>query len=223
MIYYFIMTVPGTCPRIKAVTLSCIVWTLILSTSSAQAPSRAVFSVNAARSRIELTVFRAGLLKMIGHDHAILARSFSGEVRFNPANVEDSSVQLIIESGSLIVLDAHGVSENHRKEIQANMEGVQVLNIQEFPQIMFRSTEVRRAATCGGDLTLRGELRLHGVQKEIVFPVQVMQEKNLLRVTGRAEINQTDFGIKPIKAAAGGLRVKDRMDVKFEILAERAN
>ena len=38
-----------------------------------------------------------------------------------------------------------------------------------------------------------------------------------------ATIAQTDFGIKPLKGAAGGLRLKNQVDVNFDILAERAH
>ena len=62
-----------------------------------------------------------------------------------------------------------------------------------------------------------------GIKAKVIFPVQIQQEENLLRVTGMTEIAQTDFGIKPLKGVAGGLRLKDRVNVKFEILAERVN
>ena len=205
----------------RAIKISLLVWTLILSTSWAQAPSPAIYNIDTTRSRIELAVFRSGILKVIGHDHAIVAKSFSGEIRFNPANIGDCTVQLSIDSGSLVVLDDPNVSEKDRKEIQANMEGPKVLSVREFPRITFQSTGVSR--TTREDLILRGKLNLHGVGKEISFPVQIHPENNLLRVTGTATIAQTDFGIKPIKAAAGGLRVKDQVNVKFDIIAERAH
>ncbi len=207
----------------KTIKISCIVCTLILSSSWAQVPSPAVYSIDATQSTIKLAVFRGGLLKVMGHDHAIAAKSFSGEVRFNPANMGDSAVQLSIDSGSLVVLDDPNVSEKDRKEIQANMEGVKVLNIREFPKITFYSTEVSRATTNSADLILRGRLSLHGVEKQISFPVQIRPETNLLRITGTAVITQTEFGIQPVKAAAGGLRLKDQVNVQFDILAGRAH
>jgi polyisoprenoid-binding protein YceI len=206
----------------KSISIS-IAWVLALSASWAQAPSAAVYSIDPAHSRIELTVFRSGLLKMIGHDHAIAAKSFSGQVRLNPGNMRDSSVQLDIDARSLVVLDDPSVSERDRQQIQANMEGAKVLNVQEFPQIVFHSTGVNGDATAPNRLLLRGRLNLHGVEKEMAFPVQVHREANRLRVTGTAVVTQTDFGIKPIKVAAGGLRAKDRISVKFEILAEKVD
>jgi polyisoprenoid-binding protein YceI len=201
-----------------------VVWALLLLPISwTQVPPPAVYNIDPARSRIELTVLRAGLLKMIGHDHAVAAKNFSGQVRFSPENVGNSSVQLSIDAGTLVVRDEPSVSESDRKQIQANMEGPEVLDIAKFPRITFQSVAVTGNATAPEQLMLRGRLNLHGVEKEIAFPVQFHSEANRLRVTGMAAVTQTEFGIKPIKVAAGGLRVKDQVNVKFEILAEKAD
>ncbi len=206
--------------KVMSISITCL---LILSAAWSQAPSVAVYRIDPAHSRIELTVFKSGLLKMIGHDHSIAAKSFSGQVRFNFGNFGDSSVQLNIDALSLAVLDDPSVPEKDRQEIQANMEGAKVLNVRDFPQITFRSTEIARPASTGESLMLRGRLNLHGAEKEIAFPIQLYSGTNRLRVTGSAVIAQTDFGIKPIKAAAGGVRVKDQLNVKFDIFAEKAD
>ncbi len=159
---------------------------------------------------------------MAGHDHAIAAKSFSGEVRFNPINVEESSVTLNIESASLTVLDPD-VPEKERQQVQETMQGIQVLNVRQFPMISFHSTRVSRIAATGEDFMLTGKLNLHGIEKEIAFPVHVHTENNRLRATGTAVILQTDFGIRPITAALGTVRVKDQVKVKFDFAAERIN
>jgi polyisoprenoid-binding protein YceI len=192
----------------------------ILPASYAFTPSPVVYSVDAGRSKIELAVFRDGLLKGIGHDHTVAARSFSGEIRFNSMNIEDSSVHLTIESESLVVLDPN-VSEKDRQEIQSTMQGAKVLNIKEFPRITFHSTGLSKAARADEDFKLTGRLDLHGVEKEITFPVNIYSENDLLRATGVVSIAQTDFGIKPVKVAFGTVRVKDQIQLKFNILAER--
>ncbi len=205
----------------KSIRIS-IMWVLIVSASWAQAPSVAVYRIDPTHSRIELTVSKSGLFKMMGHDHSITAKGFSGQVRFNPGSLGDSSVQLNIDARSLVVLDDPSVSEKDRQQIQANMEGAKVLNVREFPQISFHSTKIDETAPGSDSLMLRGRLNLHGIERDIAFPVQLHPETNRLHVTGSVVIAQTDFGIKPIKIAAGGLRVKDQIDLKFDIFAEKA-
>jgi polyisoprenoid-binding protein YceI len=206
----------------KLMYLCIIMMVLVLSASWTQLQPPAIYNIAAARSKIEISVFKEGLLKGLAHDHTIAATSFSGEIRFNPANMGDSSVNLNIDSGSLVVLDPN-VSEKDRKEIQGTMQGVKVLNISEFPKIIFHSTRLNNAAKAGEDFTLTGRLDLHGVDKEITFPVLIQLENNLLRATGTAGIAQTDFGITPIRLALGTIRLKDQIQVRFEIVAEKAN
>jgi polyisoprenoid-binding protein YceI len=189
----------------------------------AQTPSPAIYTIDPARSKLEVDVFRSGFLKMKGHDHVIAAKSCSGEVRLNSVNIEDSSVNLNVESASLVVLDDPGVPEKDRKQVQETMLGEEVLSVKEFPKILFHSMRLSHATRTGEDFTLTGRLSLHGVEKEISFPVHIHRENSLLRATGAATITQTDFGIKPVKAALGAVRVKDQIKIRFEFLAEKAN
>jgi polyisoprenoid-binding protein YceI len=202
--------------------LICIITSLFLSNSWSQAQVPAVYNIDAAKSRIELAVHRAGLLKVAGHDHVIEARKFSGEVRFDSRKVADSSVSLKVEAGSLIVLDPD-TPEKDREEVQATMLGAQVLDTKEFHEILFHSTKVSYGGRTTEDLTLTGKLTLHGIEKEIAFPVHIHVEQNLLRASGTVTIAQTDFGIKPIIIGLGMIRVADKVRVDFNLLAERAN
>ena len=195
---------------------------LVLMTASGWAyfASHTVYSINAARSRIELAVFREGLLKSVGHNHVIMAKNFSGEIRFSPADLSDSSIRLSIDAGSLSVDDPE-LSEKDRKEVQTTMQGPKVLDVQKFPRIEFHSTHVINAGSNGEDLTLTGRLSLHGVEKEITFPVHVHRESDFLRATGTTTLTQSDFAMKPIRSALGTLRVKDQVQVSLDIVAEK--
>jgi polyisoprenoid-binding protein YceI len=192
-------------------------------TGYAQTQPSAVYAIDAARSKITVSVSRGGFLKLAGHDHEIAAKTFSGEIRFNPVNIKESAVRLSIVSGSLVVVNDPGESGKDRQEVQATMQGEKVLNIKEFPEILFRSTGVNIAVKSGEVLSLTGRLSLHGIEKEIVFPVNIHPENNMLRAAGMVAIAQTDFGIKPITAALGTIRVKDQVRIGFDILAERIN
>ena len=183
-----------------------------------------VYRIDPSRSRIEIGVFRGGLLKAFGHDHTVAAKEFSGTVRFDPAKFSDSSVSLSIMSDSLSVIDP-GVSEKERGEVQTTMAGPRVLNVQAFPEIEFVSTQLKQVTQKGSgfEIVLTGKLKIHGVEKETSFPVRISFEKGLLHATGTASIRQTDFGIVPIKLGAGTVSVKDAVTAKFDVLAQRAS
>jgi polyisoprenoid-binding protein YceI len=187
----------------------------------AQAPSETIYTIDGAKSRVELVVSREGLLKSIGHNHTILAKHISGEVRLNSEQIEDSSVHWSIESASLVVLEDPDLSEKDRKEVQANMQGARILHVESFPKIEFHSTRASDVTSAGENFTLTGRLTLHGVEKEIAFPVRIHVENNLLRATGATTIAQTAFGIRPLRSVLGALRVKDQIKVTFDIAAEK--
>ena len=141
----------------------------------AQAPSVPIYRIVPDRSKVEVQVFRGGLLKVLGHDHRIVARSFSGTVQWDAGKVKDFMVILDIDSASLTVLDPEA-SEKDRKAVQKTMESPEVLDVTTFPLIKFRSSQLRSIAQSGDVLTatLIGKLALHGIEKEITFPVHVL-------------------------------------------------
>lgn len=205
--------------------LSCVIGVmamLIAATAAAQPPAGSVYGIVAAGSKIHVEVFKEGLFKAFGHNHLIAAKSFSGTVRFNADKVEESALALDIEARSLAVLDP-GEAEKDRREVQAAMVSAQVLGVESFPRITFRSTGVNLIKKTGTEWEVKvaGKLNLHGVEKPITFPVRIRLDNTRLTVQGEVFIAQTGFGIQPVKAAGGAVKVKDRVRVIFMIVAER--
>jgi polyisoprenoid-binding protein YceI len=150
-------------------------------------------------------VYKAGLLSAFGHDHEISAPIAEGSV-----DLEAKKVELRVNAAGLRVLDPK-TSEKDRTEVQANMLGADVLDVQNYKEIRFHSTHVESAGA--GAWKVTGELSLHGVTKPVSMEVREGQG----RYAGKCRIKITDFSIKPIKAAGGTVRVKDEVDVEFEI------
>ena len=187
-----------------------------------KAQNSTVYTVDPHRSKLEINVYREGFLKAFGHDHLVGANHFSGQVQFNEHRVEDSSVTFSVETASLVVVDP-GESEKDRNEVQATMVGPKVLDAKNNPEIRFVSTGVRavRKDAASTELTLDGILRLHGVEKPVTVPLRLHVDKDKLEVEGAVFLLQSDFGIVPVKVAGGGVRVKDRLKIRFTIVAVR--
>ncbi len=208
----------------KCGLVSGILAALIGWAGATQSVSGVQYRIDAAASRIELSVYKEGILKIFGHNHLIAAKDFSGSVYFAAGRVTDSTVTLSIEARSLTVLDPEA-SEKDRRDVQETMAGPQVLDAAKHGKITFRSTGVSRIKKPGTDweVTLDGMLNLHGVEKLVTLPVRIHIENNRLRAEGEAYVLQTDFGMAPVQVGGGAVKVKDQVKISFSIVAEKTN
>lgn len=161
--------------------------------------------IDAAKSRMQVRVYKTGLLSALGHDHTIEAPVAGGS--FSEA---DGAGDLRVSSATLKVVDEH-ISETDRAEIQKTMLGSSVLDIQKYPEIEFRSTRVEKTAK---GWLISGSLTLHGQTK----PVKVQATEESRHYRGSVAIKQTDFGITPVSAAGGSIKVKDEVRIEFDIV-----
>jgi len=188
------------------------------------AQGTASYSVDPQQSKVEIHVGKQGAFSAFGHDHLVAANQVSGDAKFDAQKVDQSSVRLKISTKSITVIDS-GESEKDRKEVQAAMEGEKVLDVARFPEIAFTSTSVSGAKKTpnGWELTLAGKLNLHGVEKPVTFPLRVTANANELHGEGELSVLQTDYGITPVKAGGGTVKVKDKLKITFSIVAKVAH
>jgi polyisoprenoid-binding protein YceI len=166
-------------------------------------------AVDAAKSTMTVHVYKSGMLSAFGHDHDIAAPVAAGTV-----DVAGRHVELQVNATALKVQDPKG-SDKDRGEIQANMLGPEVLDAENHKEIRFRSTGAEPAGQ--GAWKLNGELTLHGATHAVSMEVHERDG----HYTGNCRLNITDFGIKPIKAAGGTVRVKDEVQIDFDIQLAR--
>ena len=188
------------------------------------AEPKTTYSIDSAKSKIEIQVAKDGFFKAFGHDHLVSATKFSGGAQLAAAKMEDSSVSFTADAGSLHVIDP-GESEKDRSEVQATMLGEQVLDVARYPQIQFSSSAVKLVSSSKNtfDLQVSGPLTLHGTQKPVTLPVHLqISDDGSLTCDTEISLLQSDFGIAPYKAAGGAVKVKDKLKLTFHIVATKA-
>jgi polyisoprenoid-binding protein YceI len=164
--------------------------------------------VDAAASKITVKVEKSGLFSAFAHNHTISAALASANL-----DTGKRTVELKFRAQEMQVLDP-GVSESERADIERTMKSEKVLDPARFPEISFVSTSVE---TAGADrFTVRGDLTLHGVTKSIELPVSSSEK----HYTGKVTLKQTEFGITPVKIAGGAVRVKDAIEIAFDIVTK---
>ena len=182
--------------------LTCL---LVLATATHLAAAQAV-DVDAGRSSITVKVDKTGLFSAFAHNHTIQAPIASGKL-----DTEKRTATLTFNAKEMKVLD-EGVKDSEKAEIEQTMKSDKVLDIQRFPEIRFQSTSI--ALQDSGHYLVRGGLTLHGTTRPVEFPVAFTKG----RYTGAVKLKQTDFGITPVSIAGGAVKVKDVIEVVFEII-----
>lgn len=87
---------------------------------------------------------------------------------------------------------------------------------EEFPDGEFVLAGLEPAAE--GRFTARGTLRLHGVTKELSFPVAVTTDRRLFAIDGEPSLDTRDFGLGVIRKFAV-LKVDPVVAVRFHLQA----
>jgi polyisoprenoid-binding protein YceI len=195
---------------------------LMLLSVPAFAASRR-FAIEEKASRIQLHVGKTGIGSFAGHEHNIFAPQMLGEVNADFDDLPRSSVEVTINARTMTVSE-EGEPKGDAPKVQQAMRGPNVLNVQRFPVIRFRSQKVtgKRLSASSYEMQVQGELSLHGTVKPMVLPLKVEVQGDTLTADGKTTIKQSDFGIKPTTAAGGLVQVEDEVPVTFHIVARDA-
>jgi hypothetical protein len=184
-------------------TVMGVVFTTLVWFAPAEPSGRAM---NIEKSAIRIHVYKTGLFSAFAHNHEVEAPIESGEV------TEDGgpSVELRVDARKVHVLDPE-VSPDTRAQIQTTMQGPQVLDADRYPEIYFHSTMVERDGTdrwrVSGTLNLHGQT--HPITMEVKFKDGLYQ--------GATDLKQTEFGITPVTVAGGTVKVKDELNIEFQV------
>ena len=163
-------------------------------------------AIDADRSTVTVHVAKAGLLSAAGHEHWVSAPISSGTIRESPS----ASVEFTIQTAKMTVKPDPKVDAKTQAEIQKDMEDL-TLETKKFPEITFRSSRVDKVGD--GQWKAEGALSLHGVTK----PVSLAVKRTGDAYTAHTVLKQTDFGIKPVSVGGGLVKVKNEVDIDFQI------
>lgn len=190
---------------------------------SASAPS---LEVDYDRSVLVAKLKKGGFLRFLGHEHGIVADSWTAEVRYDPDDLAASSITVEVETGSLVIdseearrlagVDPDGPGADDVREIRADMLSDEQLDAAAFPQIRFESSALERRSR--DELRIDGTLTLHGISRELGIDATIEPLDDGYMVRGDFEIEQRDFGIEPV-SIGGVVNVANEVEIRFEVYA----
>jgi polyisoprenoid-binding protein YceI len=159
-----------------------------------------------------------------GHDHVLVSRKASGEVRWTAGDPGACRIRVDIPVSSLAV-DPPGsrrraglegeTSENDRAAILENAVGKRQLDVAQFPTMSFVSSG------CSADtdaVRVAGTLSIHGVGKPVTVRMQITADETKFQAKGRLKATHADFGMEPYSAVLGALRNDRNLEFDLEFV-----
>ncbi|MBO0798599.1 MAG: YceI family protein [Blastocatellia bacterium] len=167
---------------------------------------------------LTVQAFAKGLLSAFGHSPTLAVRGLAGEVEFDADAADTASLNLTVSADSLAVID--NISEADRREIERKTRE-EVLESARYPEIVFQPLQVLAQRTGEGQFHVRlnGHLSMHGVTRTQSIEAGVALTQNCLRAQGKTQLRQSDYRIEPVTALGGAIKLKDELELTFDIIA----
>ncbi|MBN2192739.1 MAG: YceI family protein [Polyangiaceae bacterium] len=159
---------------------------------------------------IHVFTYKDGPLARFAHDLRLTLQRFSVAIDGRNVNATFDPKSLVVDGvvkGPRI--DTRVLTEKDLREIRENIEH-EVLKCRTFPEIAYSG---RLVVNPGGRLSLKGTLSLLGRQG----PLGVSLSRSGETVKGEASVMQTRWGIQPFSALLGAIKIKNVVDVRFEL------
>lgn len=155
---------------------------------------------------------RTGVGAKVGHDLTLEPTRWRGTTVVDADDLARSSVTAEVDVDSLEIKEASGgvkpLTDTDRADIKKNLR--KALDAAQHPMITFRSTRLAgspEAFTIDGDLTIAGSTQ----------PVTVRGHVTDSRARGGTTVVQSRWGIKPYSAFFGALKLRDEVEVEFDV------
>ncbi|MDP5120046.1 MAG: YceI family protein [Spirosomaceae bacterium] len=157
--------------------ISCLFLALILlAFTGKNIESRKIYADNSASS---IVYFMSHPM----HDWDASAKTFKTVITYDDATKQINSVASVAKVQSFD-------SGNSNRDSHA----IEVLDALRNPNITFVSNDIKED---GENLKIDGKLTFHGVTKPVTLNAIRKDAKSIMTITGKMEINMTDFGVEP--------------------------
>ncbi len=174
-------------------------------------------TIDAANSKLTIRTRAAGILARLAHDLEFSASDIRGQATRND---EGFSGELVVSVSGLRVtgqlhgdrLDPAGISHSDRIDIERKVREEVFYGVKEI-HVRGRGTELNHA-----DVTVEtplGKMNVH-------LSIRGSETDGRVRISGQTEVSLAKLGVREIKGPLGAFKVKDAVEVLFEIILQPA-
>lgn len=189
-------------------------------------PGATNYRIDPQASALHILVYRGGTFAKLGHNHVMSSKSLTGRVWMH-RELTQSGFEMAFPVADLIVDDPDArraagsefppeIPEADKQGTRKNMLRAEVLDGETYPRVEVKSARIEGALPAP---QISARITIKQATQDVIVPVQLSVNGDRLTATGQFSIQQTDFGMKPFSVAMGALEVKDRLDVRFSIVA----
>jgi len=150
------------------------------------ASAREELTIEGSRGIIEFAIGDSRIFRTTGS-----IKNWHGHVHVDDADVPHSSVEVVVQTGSIEMLD--------RQQVEM-LKDSDFFDVTRFPQMTFRSDKVVR--TGDATLTVEGLITLRGITKPMTLDVTVSERRpdappgtRYARFRGSGKIKRSEFGM----------------------------
>lgn len=202
-------------------------------TAAPELPARSVdgaahYRVVPNGTRVYARVFRGGRMAKLGHNHVVLFPGVRGDLYL--ADEPGASLFDVAVSVASAVVDPPAlrrsqgpdfqsdISDDARTRTRRNMLGEEVLDAARHPYVIISSSAIEGPLE---EPRVTLDIIIRGATRQLTLPMTLSYDEQALVAEGRLDLLQSDFDIEPFTVLGGALKVKDRIELVFEIAAER--
>ncbi|CAM3699783.1 YceI family protein [Smaragdicoccus niigatensis] len=177
--------------------------------------TRTEWQLSEADGELQIHTGVAGRAAKMGHRLALTMAAWRATVAVTDG--EPSGADLTVDVGSLAVSRSEGgvkaLSHHELKIIRRN--ALKSLGVKRFPEIGFHADGIEKLGN--GDYRVAGTLEIHGKRHGRAVDFRIDDLGDCWRLSGQAEVRQTDFGIKPFSLFGGTLKVEDKVTITVDV------
>jgi polyisoprenoid-binding protein YceI len=175
------------------------------------------YRIEPGRGRFTVQAFAAGLLSSFAHSPTFAVRDYGGEVRLG-STAESLELDLDVDPDSLDLEDR--VTALERREIDARMSD-EVLEIARYRALGYRGRAARAEAIGQGRyrLAIAGDLTMHGATRPHPIDAELIVFGDGLRLGGGSGLRMSEYGIRPVTALGGAIKLRDELRFSFDLAA----
>ena len=179
-----------------------------ITTAAPTQTSTTTWNIDPAHTSVEFKVKHMMIANVKGHFSKV-----SGVLTRNESDPAKDRIEATIEAGSIQTRD---------EQRDAHLKSADFFHVEKFPTLHFKSTGV--SVVGGGELSVEGDLTIHGVTKKINFavegptpPAKDPWGNTRIGLSASTKINRKDFGLTWNAALeTGGILVGDDITITLD-------